>query len=138
MKIVVLCGGLSPERNVSISSGTKVAMALQSLGHKVVLVDMFFGLEDYDGPIDKIFDNPPPLGDTKIDEDAPDLRKSGAPQAEKQKHVRAGVLRSAPWRTWCSGLHGTCGRTAGSGRFRPRIPYTGSGHLGSAIAMNKD
>ncbi len=47
MKIVVLCGGLSPERNVSISSGTKIASALAERGHRVVLTDMFLGLEDY-------------------------------------------------------------------------------------------
>ena len=43
MKIVVLCGGLSPERNVSISSGTKIASALAERGHQVVLMDMFLG-----------------------------------------------------------------------------------------------
>ena len=51
MKIAVLCGGLSPERNVSISSGTKIAGALKENGHQVVLLDMFFGLEDYTGDI---------------------------------------------------------------------------------------
>ena len=40
MKIVVLAGGLSPERNVSLSTGTMVAEALTSLGHEVALVDM--------------------------------------------------------------------------------------------------
>ena len=73
MKIAVLCGGLSPERNVSISSGTKIAGALQESGHQVVLLDMFFGLEDYSGDIAAIFDNPPALGGTHIDESAPDL-----------------------------------------------------------------
>ena len=49
MKIVVLAGGLSPERNVSLSSGTKVSQALRDLGHDVALVDLYFGLEDYPG-----------------------------------------------------------------------------------------
>ena len=73
MKIAVLCGGLSPERNVSISSGTKIAGALQESGHQVVLLDMFFGLEDYTGDIAHVFDDPPALGGTHIDESAPDL-----------------------------------------------------------------
>lgn len=60
MKIVVLCGGLSPERNVSLSSGTRIASTLINNGHKVVLADMFFGLEAYTGSLDDIFDNPPP------------------------------------------------------------------------------
>ena len=49
MKIVVLAGGLSPERNVSLSSGTMIAQALRGLGHEAALVDMYFGLEDYPG-----------------------------------------------------------------------------------------
>ncbi len=40
MKIAVLCGGLSPEREVSIASGKMVAEALKSRGHKVALVDL--------------------------------------------------------------------------------------------------
>ena len=51
MKIVVLAGGLSPERNVSLSSGTMIAEALRSMGHQAALVDMYFGLEDYTGPV---------------------------------------------------------------------------------------
>ena len=38
MKIVVLAGGLSPERNVSLSSGTMIAHALRGLGHQAALV----------------------------------------------------------------------------------------------------
>ena len=45
MKIVVLAGGLSPERNVSLSSGAMVCEALRSKGHQTALVDLFFGME---------------------------------------------------------------------------------------------
>lgn len=41
MKIVVLCGGLSNERDVSITSGSCVARSLRERGHSVVLLDMF-------------------------------------------------------------------------------------------------
>ena len=51
MKIVVLAGGLSTERNVSLSSGTMVAQALRERGHQVALADLFFGLEDYSGTL---------------------------------------------------------------------------------------
>ena len=44
MKIVVLAGGLSPERNVSLSSGAMVCEALRSKGHRTALVDLFFGM----------------------------------------------------------------------------------------------
>ena len=44
MNIIVLCGGLSAERDVSITSGTMVAAAhCADAGHKAVLVDLFFG-----------------------------------------------------------------------------------------------
>ncbi|MBQ1620324.1 MAG: D-alanine--D-alanine ligase, partial [Oscillospiraceae bacterium] len=55
MKIVVLAGGLSMERNVSLSSGTKVCRALRARGHQAILVDMFLGLEDYKGSLEDIF-----------------------------------------------------------------------------------
>ena len=47
MKIVVLAGGLSPERNVSLSSGAMVSEALREQGHQVALVDLFFGTEGW-------------------------------------------------------------------------------------------
>ena len=43
MRIVVLAGGLSMERNVSLSSGNKICRALRSRGHQAILVDMFLG-----------------------------------------------------------------------------------------------
>ena len=51
MKIVVLAGGLSPERNVSLSSGAMVCEALRSKGHRTALVDLFFGMEGRDPPV---------------------------------------------------------------------------------------
>lgn len=142
MNIVVLCGGLSPERNVSLSSGTKIASALMELGHKVVLTDMFFGLEDYDGPLEGIFDAPPALGGTRIDEAAPDLEAVRAARRLKSDSMfgdrvlevcgMADIVFMA--------LHGRCGE---DGKVQAAfdllgIKYTGSGHLGSAIAMDKD
>ncbi|MCD8008745.1 MAG: D-alanine--D-alanine ligase, partial [Clostridiales bacterium] len=46
MKIVVLAGGLSDERNVSLSSGVLVSEALRGRGHQVALVDLYLGIED--------------------------------------------------------------------------------------------
>ena len=45
MKIVVLAGGLSTERQVALTSGTGVCKALRQRGHKATLVGMFPGLE---------------------------------------------------------------------------------------------
>ena len=43
MYIAVICGGLSRERDVSISTGTCAARALRQRGHHVALVDLFLG-----------------------------------------------------------------------------------------------
>jgi D-alanine-D-alanine ligase len=41
MDIVVLAGGLSNERDVSLSSGSQIANALKSQNHRVLLVDLY-------------------------------------------------------------------------------------------------
>ena len=45
MKIVVLCGGISTEREISIISGTQVCLALRKKGHRAILLDVFCGDE---------------------------------------------------------------------------------------------
>ena len=55
MRIVVLAGGLSTERDVSISSGIKVASALREKGNEVVLLDVFMGYEENFCDIDALF-----------------------------------------------------------------------------------
>ena len=46
MKIVVLAGGLSTERDVSFKTGDMVAKALRENGHQVILLDVFMGYSD--------------------------------------------------------------------------------------------
>lgn len=46
MKIVVLAGGISTERDVSFVSGKNVYEALKSKGHQVVLTDVYLGMEE--------------------------------------------------------------------------------------------
>lgn len=75
MKIVVMCGGLSPERNVSITSSALICRALRNLGHKAVLVDMFFGIEDFDGNAERYFDELPPIPEASVGGEVPDLDK---------------------------------------------------------------
>lgn len=142
MKIVVLCGGLSMERNVSITSGTLICKALRARGHRAVLVDMFFGLEDTDTPVERLFDELPPLADARVDEAAPDLEAvKAARRWRSPSMVGKGVFElCALADVVFLGLHGACGE---DGRIQAAldlmgIPYTGSGYLGSAIAMDKD
>ena len=139
MKIVVLAGGLSPERNVSLSSGALVTQALRELGHRAALVDLFFG-PDQAG--EDPYDAPVPEELRRISPQAPDLEeiRSSRPGGGKSA-IGPGVLEL------CQGadivylaLHGACGE---DGRIQAAldllgVPYTGSGCLGSAIAMDKD
>lgn len=53
MKIVVLAGGTSTERDVSLSTGTMIYKALKNRGHQTVLLDVYLG---YEGSTENIFD----------------------------------------------------------------------------------
>lgn len=53
MNIVVLAGGMSPERDVSISSGALIATALMERGHCVALADVYKPINTAE--IDKMF-----------------------------------------------------------------------------------
>lgn len=142
MKIAVLAGGLSPERNVSLSSGTMITQALRGLGHRAAMVDLYFGLENYTGCVEDYFDAPLSEAGKKVDPRAPDLDAIKASRKDKSKSQfgdrvldlckQADIVFLA--------LHGTCGE---DGRIQAAfdlmgIPYTGSGYLSSALAMDKD
>ncbi len=53
MKVVVLAGGISTERDVSLSSGMMIYHALKESGHQVVLLDVYLG---YEGDQKEIFE----------------------------------------------------------------------------------
>ena len=57
MKIVVLAGGISTERDVSLSSGSEIYKALKRKGHQVILVDLFLGLPGVHGHLEELFDS---------------------------------------------------------------------------------
>ena len=141
MKIVVLAGGLSPERNVSLSTGTMVTEALRALGHRAGLIDMFFGLEQ--GRADEsFFDAPVPDSFKKISRQAPDLEEVRRSRPGYSKSMFGpGVLELCQMADMVFlALHGTCGE---DGKVQAAfdlmgIPYTGAGYLSSAIAMDKD
>ena len=56
MNIVVLAGGLSTERDVSLITGNNVANALRKNGHNVILLDVFLGYLNEDADISNIFE----------------------------------------------------------------------------------
>ena len=45
MKIVVLAGGNSTEREVSIASGQGICKALRERNHRAIMIDPYFGRE---------------------------------------------------------------------------------------------
>ena len=142
MRIVVLGGGLSTEREVSLVSATFVCKALRRKGHQAVFVDMFLGLEIPEGNLETIFDEPDGFcGDAIIQEKAPDITLvRQARSTSLRSRIGPGVLEA------CSiadcvylGLHGEDGE---DGKIQAAldllgVPYTGSGALGSAMAMDK-
>lgn len=142
MDIIVLAGGLSPERQVSLVSGQSICRALRSLGHRAVLVDMFMGLESWDGKPEDIFDAPDGLcTQEEITAQAPDLAAVRASRRDQSRSLFGpGVLEVCKRADAVFlGLHGECGE---DGRVQAAfdllgVPYTGSGHLGSGMAMNK-
>ena len=46
MDIVILAGGISTERDVSLVTGTMIYHALQNKGHRLVLLDVYLGYEE--------------------------------------------------------------------------------------------
>lgn len=142
MKIVVLGGGISTERHVSLVSGTSVCRALRSLGHKAIFVDMFLGLENYEGSLEDAFDVPDGFcGNVAIEKTAPDLaaviasRKDKSPSRLGKNVLRVCALADCVF----LGLHGADGE---DGKIQAAlellgVPYTGSGPLGSGMAMDK-
>ena len=145
MKIVVLCGGLSTERNISLISGTKICGALRSRGHQAVLVDLYLGLEDMEEEFQadpaKLFEELPPLKPVVFDGQTPDLEAVKASRKLKSKALfGTGVLKICQAADVVfMGLHGMNGE---DGRVQATfevlgIPFTGSGYLGAGMTMDK-
>ncbi|HBA97059.1 MAG TPA: D-alanine--D-alanine ligase, partial [Lachnospiraceae bacterium] len=56
VKIVVLAGGISTEREVSLITGKGVCSALRKNGHKAILLDLFFGYAGNGTDLDDVFE----------------------------------------------------------------------------------
>ena len=142
MKIVVLSGGFCTERHVGLVSGSGVCRALREKGHQAIFVDMFMGLENYHGKLEDIFDAPDGLLEkVAIEEMAPDLEAVRAARQDKSPSLLGkDVLKvCAMADAVFLAMHGANGE---DGRIQAAldlvgVPYTGSGYLGSAMAMDK-
>lgn len=142
MNIVVLAGGLSSERQVSLASGVSICRALRSRGHHALLVDLFLGLEGCGLTVEELFAGAVgPVADAAIQSEAPDLeavRRSRRDQSPSVFGPRVLEVCAGADMVFL-GLHGECGE---DGRVQAAfdllgIPYTGAGYLSSGMAMNK-
>ncbi len=154
MNIVVLAGGLSTERDVSLKTGRMVAEALKKCGHSVVTLDVFLGYgteapDDEgaasDADIAALFDDGGAdllVEDAGIPGEAPDIALVMGMRADLSDCFfgpnvipicqAADIVFMA--------LHGENGE---NGKVQAAfdlygIRYTGTGYLGSALAMDKD
>jgi glutamyl-tRNA synthetase len=136
-RVAVVMGGESQERDVSRVTGTAVARALASRGYEVTLLDTERGriaLAETQTP--KIGHAPPASAGTDPTTPAPSaaLETTGPKAVERL----AGSLADVD--VVFLALHGGWGEDGTiQGLFEMAgIPYTGSGVLGSAVAMDKD
>jgi len=131
MKIAVLFGGTSEERDVSIASAAQIIPALRSLGHEVVAVDTAAG-------------RLAPPDERKLLES----RVAPAPPSDQSMAtLRSGALTNPANSinpreidVVFLALHGGAGE---DGRMQAMLDlaglrYTGSNHIASAAAMDKD
>ena len=130
MKVAVLFGGDSMERDVSAASAAQVVQALRTRGHEVIVVDAGRGVLSSDaerqlltGRIDRL--PPPPATAHGL----PAIVDSAGP-APALRDIDLVFLA----------LHGGSGENGAiqSVLDLAGLPYTGSGRLASAIAWDKD
>jgi D-alanine-D-alanine ligase len=134
MRITVLMGGTSAERDVSLASGLRIAAALRERGHQVVTLDTARGTlsaKDEEQLLAKgnVVKKEPPSRD--------ELKRL-ASETLPQMLRALPALREAD--VVFMGLHGGYGEdgTIQALLDMAGIRYTGSGHVGSALAMDKD
>jgi D-alanine-D-alanine ligase len=131
MKIAVLFGGTSEERDVSIASAAQVIPALRGLGHDVIAIDTATGRLAADAEKKMLTSGvgPEPPSNTAL----ASMRASALALTNSASDMRdVDVVFLA--------LHGGAGE---DGRIQAvldlaGLAYTGSNHIASATAMDKD
>lgn len=133
MRITMLMGGTSSERDVSLASGVRVTDALRSRGHDVRVVDPARGPiseEEYRALLSgRVVQTIPPSQE--------ELRRVARESLPK---LGATLPRQGETDVVFLGLHGGSGEdgTIQALLDLAGVPYTGSGHLASGLALNKD
>lgn len=140
MKIVVLAGGNSTERDVSLSSGGMIYHALKNNGHQAVLLDVYLGIE---GDTEGIFtwEQDWAASVSAVGENAPDVETVKALRKDGGKSFFGPNVLKICQEADCVflALHGANGE---DGRIQAcfelmGISYTGADSVGSCLAMDK-
>lgn len=141
MNVVVLAGGISTERDVSLSSGTMIYRALKKNGHHVIILDVYLGYqkEDWKQIFEKEEDWTREIG--VITESNPDIEQIRALRPDGDKNFFGPnvipICQSAD--IVFMALHGENGE---NGKIQAcfdlmGIRYTGTDYVSSAISMDK-
>ncbi len=142
MKIVVLAGGISTERDVSLSSGAMIYRALKKRGHQVILLDVYLGYEGEDS--DRLFEKDEDWAKeiSSVSETNPDIEQIKALRADGDKNFFGpGVIPLCQTADVVFlALHGENGE---NGKIQAcfdlmGITYTGTDYVSSALCMDKE
>lgn len=140
MNILVLAGGYSPERDVSLTSGSLIANALKKEGEKVCLADVYLGIDETKLDDPNLFNSIE--GEVyRVNHSVPDLKVLKENSGNGDALIGRGIIelcRRAD--VVFLALHGAMGE---NGQLQATldnygIKYTGSGYVGSLLAMDKD
>ncbi len=139
MRILVLAGGYSPERDVSLTSGSLIANALIDEGNDVCLADVYLGVDE-ETLVQNAF-NKDKKTLHKVTDSVPDLKALKEQSGNGEALIGKGIIelcRAAD--VVFLALHGAMGE---NGQLQATldnygIKYTGSGYVGSLLAMDKD
>ena len=136
MNIVVLAGGLSMERDVSLTSGSRIANTLRDAGHNAVLVDLYYGIEK-----DKMnFEGISGRYEYNISETAPDLDALVKANGGRENPVGENVIEFCKMADVAFlALHGGVGE---NGKLQALlemngVKFTGSSSVGCMLSMDK-
>ncbi len=141
MRIVVLAGGLSPERDVSLSSGSLIANALIENGHEVLLLDLYLGVQNNKDEIHYLNRNSDKRYEYIVPPIEPNLEKLKNESGNGENSIGNNVIELCKSSDVVFiSLHGSIGE---NGQLQAvfdtfGIRYTGTGYIGSLLAMDKD
>lgn len=129
MKIVVLAGGMSPERDVSLSSGALIATALMEHGHSVALADVYKPINTAE--IDKMFRSEGKY-EYRVPASEPDLDNLKKDFGEGERLIGRGIIELCEKADAVFlALHGGMGE---DGRIEALLESCGIKHSGSDYA----